>query len=122
MANNWKALEAVNDRMVLGAYDELVRHSPMKSGVADPARPAAEIRGVLHTPAAAGTISLGNGMMTTLSASEGALVINRADYPDRVFAKLDKIRGLETPGQPWWEIKTVNDRFSSIIVLVLNQA
>ena len=119
---SWHELEAAADAAVIGAFSETVRHSPMKSGVVDPARPAAEIRAVLHTPAAAGTISLGNGMMTTLSASEGALVVNRADYPDRIFRQGDKVRGMEMPGMPWWEVKTVNDRFHSILVLVLNQA
>ena len=122
MANNWKALEALNDRMVLGAYDELVRHSPMKNAVADPSRPLADIRAVLHQPTPAGTVNLGGNFITTVSAAEGALVINRADYPDRVFRSGDKIRGLEMPGQPWWEVKTVNDRFSGILVLVLNMA
>ena len=119
---DWKQLERDVDSIVGAAFGELVRHAPMtSSGTVDTTRPAADIRGVLHTPAAAGAISLGAGMMTTLSASEGALVIERAAYPDRVFKSKDKIRGLELSGQPWWEVKTINDRFSSIIVLVLNQ-
>lgn len=120
---NWRELEAATDVAVIGAFSETVRHAPMtSSGTVDSTRPAQDIKGVLHTPAAAGAISLGSGMMTTLSASEGALVVNRADYPSIVFKAKDKIRGLELPGMPWWEVKTVNDRFSSILVLVLNQA
>lgn len=120
---DWKQIEAAADAAVIGQFGELVRHSPMtSSGVADTTRPVAEIRGLLHTPAAAGAISLGAGMMTTLSASEGALVIERAKYPSTVFKAKDKIRGLELAGTPLWEVKSVNDRFSSIVVLVLNQA
>lgn len=119
---NWRALEAACDAKVVGGYSELVRHSPMKNGVADTTRTAREIRGLLHTPAAAGAITLGDGMMTTLAASEGAMVIERAKYPDVVFAAKDKIRALDLPGAPVWEIRIVNDRFSSIIVLVLTQA
>jgi hypothetical protein len=120
---DWKSIEAAADAAVIAAFGETVRHHPMtSSGAADATRPVADIRGILHTPAAAGAISLGSGIITTLSASEGALVVNRADYPTTVFKQKDKIRGLELPGQPWWEIKTVNDRFSSILVLVLNQA
>lgn len=119
---DWRAIETTTDRVVVRAFGELVRHAPMKSGAADPARQAADIRGVLHTPAAKGSFSLGGGFLITLSASEGALVINRDDHPGRIFRQGDKVRGLDLPGQPWWEVKTVNDRFSSILVLVLNEA
>ena len=119
---NWRALEAACDAKVVAGYSELVRHSPMKNGVADPTRTAREIRGLLHTPAAAGAVSLGDGMMTTLAASEGALVVERAAYADVAFAVKDKIRALELPGTPAWEVRIINDRFSSIVVLVLTQA
>lgn len=120
---DWKKLEAATDLAVLGAFGELVRHSPLtSSGTVDSTRPLQDIRAVLHTPNPAGTINIGNGLTTTLSAAEAALVINRADYPGIVFKAKDKIRGLELPGQPWWEVKTVNDRYSSVIILALNQA
>jgi hypothetical protein len=123
MANRWKHLEALSDRMVLGAYDELVRHAPMtSSGTSDSTRPIQDIRGVLHTPTPVGTISLGNNLVTTFAAAEAALVINRADYPNIVFRVRDRIRGLELPGVLWWEVKSINDRFSSVIILALNQA
>lgn len=119
---DWKTLEAAVDAAVIRAFGEDVRHSPMTpSGTADPSRPVQVIRGVLHTPAAAGAISLGPGMVTTLAASEGALVVERAAYPMIVFRGGDRIRGLDLPGQPLWEVKTVNDRFSSVWVLVLSQ-
>lgn len=118
---NWKALEALNDRMVLGANDEEVRHLPQKNGTADPSRPVQNIRGVLHTPNPAGTINIGNGLTTTLTAAEAALVVDRTAYSTIIFRTGDVIRGNELPGTPLWEIKTVNDRYSSIIVLALNQ-
>lgn len=119
---DWRALEAATDLAVLGAFDELVRHSPMTSGgTVDSTRPLQDIRAVLHTPTPAGTISLGNNLVTTFTAAEGALVVNRADYPGIVFRARDRIRGLELPGSPWWEVKAVNDRFSGVIILTLNQ-
>lgn len=120
---DWKQVERDVDSIVGAAFGELVRHAPMtSSGTVDTTRPAADIRGILHVPTAPGVVSFGAGMQMSMTASEGALVIERAAYPDRVFKAKDKIRGLELPGQPWWEVKSVNDRFSSIIVLVLNQA
>ncbi|MGE8103555.1 hypothetical protein ACQKP1_07660 [Allorhizobium sp. NPDC080224] len=120
---DWKKLEAATDLAVLGAFSELVRHAPMtSSGTIDSTRPAQDIQGVLHTPTPAGTINIGNGLTTTVSAAEAALVVNRADYPGIVFKAKDRIRGSELTGQPWWEVKTVNDRYSSVIILALNQA
>lgn len=119
---NWKQLEAATDVAVLGAFSELVRHAPMTSGgTVDSTRPLQDIRAVLHTPTPAGTISLANNIVTTFAAAEGALVVNRANYPGIVFRARDRIRGLELPGQPWWEVKAVNDRFSGVIILTLNQ-
>lgn len=118
---DWKAIEAACDQAVFGAFDEDCRHLPQKNGTADPGRPVTNLRGVLHTPSPEGTINIGNGLTTTMAASESALVVQRSQYPGVVFKKLDIIRGNDLPGTPLWEVKNVNDRFSSIIILALNQ-
>ena len=118
---DWRALEAATDSAVIGAFDEEVRHLPQKNGTADPGRPVTNIRGVLHTPSPEGTINIGAGVVTNMAASESALVVQRSAYPGVVFRKLDIIRGNDLSGTPLWEIKTVNDRYSSIVVLTLNQ-
>lgn len=118
---DWRALEAKVDQKIGATFGEEVRHLPQENGTTDPGRPIAVIRGVLHTPTPAGTINIGGGVVTSMSASEGALVVERALYPDVVFRPLDRIVGIDLPGNPQWEVRTVNDRFSSIIVLVLNQ-
>lgn len=117
----WRALEAGVDRTIGAAFDEEVRHLPQKGGAVDTSRPVQNIRGILHTPTPEGTINIGAGMVTNMAAAEAALVVQRADYPSIIFKKLDKIRGNELPGAPMWEVKNVNDRFSSIIILTLNQ-
>lgn len=118
----WRALEAGVDRTIGAAFDEAVRHFPQKNGAVDTSRPIQDIRGILHTPSPEGTINIAAGMVTNLAAAEAALVVQRALYPTVVFKKLDKIRGNDLPGTPFWEVKNVNDRFSSIIVLTLNQS
>lgn len=118
---NWRALEAAVDRKIGVAFGERVRLSPMKNGMADPVRVAQEISGVLHTPSPDGTIDIGANIVVSMVAAQGALVVERALFPNVVFRSGDRIRAIELPGQPAWEIKDVNDRFSSIIVLVLNQ-
>lgn len=119
---NWRELEALTDRIVGDAFGEAVRHFPKTSnGASDSSRAIQNITGILHTPSPAGTINLGSGMVTTLAASESALVIVRTKYPDVTFKVKDTIRGISRPGEPSWEIKSVGSRYSSIIVLVLNQ-
>jgi len=119
---DWRALEAATDQKIGATFGETVRHHPMKSGAADAGRPILDVRGVLHTPSPEGTINIAAGLVSTMISAEAALVVIRANYPGVLFKKLDKIRGLDLPGQPWWEIKNVNDRYSSIIILALNQA
>lgn len=116
---DWKALEAMGDRIVIGAYAEAVVHRPLKNGSSDPSRPQQSIKGVLHAPNADGTVSLGNGMITTIATTETALVINRADYPTIDIRQNDEFRATDMPGQPFYEVKRISDRFSSIIVVHL---
>ncbi|WFS02778.1 hypothetical protein [Rhizobium tumorigenes] len=118
---DWRALEAAADKTIAGTFGETVRHHPMKAGAVDAGRPAVDIRGVLHTPSPEGTINISAGLVSTMVSAEAALVVIRADYPGVIFKKLDKIRGTDLPSQPWWEIKNVNDRYSSIVILALNQ-
>ncbi len=119
---NWRTLEAKVDKTIGDAFDEEVRHYPYKKdGTVDPSRPITSLRGVLHTPSPEGTINIGAGVVTNMAASEGALVVQRADMGAVIFRPKDVIVGLELDGSPKWEIKTVNDRYSSIIVLTLNQ-
>ena len=118
---DWRALEAKVDKMICATFGEEVRHLPQKNGTADPSRPVTDLCGVLHTPSPEGTINIGAGVITNMAASEAALVVQRADLGAVIFRKGDVIRGSDLPGTPLWEIKNVNDRFSSIVVLTLNQ-
>jgi len=118
---DWRILEAKADRTVGTTFGEEVRHLPQKNGTADPGRPVTNLHGVLHTPSPEGTINIGAGVVTNMAASEAALVIERADLSAVIFRKGDVIRGNELPGTPLWEVKAVNDRYTSIIVLSLNQ-
>lgn len=119
---DWRILEAKVDKTIGAAFGEGVRHQPIKNGQVDDTRPVSNFRAVLHTPTPEGTIQIAGDIVSSANAAEAALVIQRADVPGVVFRKLDKIRGSDLPGQPWWEIKAVNDRYTSIIILALNQA
>lgn len=119
---DWRVLESKVDKTIGATFGEEVRHQPMKSGAVDDTRPVSNFKAVLHTPTPEGTIQIAGGIVSSANAAEAALVIQRADVPGVVFRKLDKIRGSELAGLPWWEVKAVNDRYTSIIILTLNQA
>lgn len=119
---DWQSIEAAVDAAVFGAFAELVRHAPMKNGTADPSRPLTDLMAILHSPSVDGSISLGNGMITTVSASAHALVISRAAYPNIVLRSKDKVRATARPGSPWYEVSKISDRHSGIIILELTEA
>ncbi|WP_412048644.1 hypothetical protein ACK6D9_11650 [Hoeflea sp. Naph1] len=122
---DWRAIEAATDAIVLRAFSESVRLSFMKNGVTDPHRPLQDIMAVIHNPAPEGTISLGAGVITRVSAGNAALVIERAAYPDLFIpntpTEKTRVRANDRDGTPWWEVKSVSDRFSSILVAELNE-
>ncbi|MGV8832545.1 MAG: hypothetical protein ACOH2N_11255 [Devosia sp.] len=118
---DWKTLESLTDKIVGQTFGEPVRHVPIGSnGLVDPARPVTELFGILHAPNADGTVSFGNGMISTIATSESALVINRVDYPGLVVRKRDKVRATSDAGALiFYEVSRVSDRFPSILVLHL---
>ena len=118
---DWRTLEAKVDKTIGATFGEEVRHHPMTKGVADTGRPVQAFRGVLHTPSPEGTINIGRGIVTTMAAAEAGLVVERALVAGMVFRKGDRIAGMSRPGEPTWEIRNTNDRYTSVIVLVLNQ-
>lgn len=118
---NWLALEAMTDRIIGNAFGEQVRHSPIKNGVADSSRPLQDIRAILHHPSVDGAVSLGNGMVTTISASQHALVVDRSLYPGIVIKSGDRVRANARPSTPWFEVKSVSDRHSGVLIVTLNE-
>ena len=115
---NWRELEAMTDRIVIGSYSETIRHVPIDASTAqaDTTRPAREIKGVVHSPNAAGTVSFGKGMATSFASQETAVVFLREQYPDLVIRARDNIRLLDRPGTPWKQVSRVSDRYASILV------
>ncbi|MGV8939802.1 MAG: hypothetical protein ACOH2J_22015 [Allorhizobium sp.] len=94
----------------------------MKNGVADPGRPTGDIEAVIHHPNADGSISIGNGMITTIATSAAGIAIERARHPGIVLKNKDRIRASNVEGVlVWYEVGVVSDRFSSIITATLNQ-
>lgn len=117
---NWRNLERSLDSRINRLFGETVRHSPQKAGKADPSRPISDIRAVLHV-GGDDSFSAGTGLRARLNAGEGELVLNRADHPDLKILPGDLVRASDRQNE-WFEIKSISDRYSDLIVASLNQA
>ena len=119
---------ALRDRTVAATdktFAEPVRLSFLKGGAVDPDRPALDIEAVLRVGGGKETnVSGGDAQAwrTRIQAQRGELHIDRTTYPDLKVIKGDKVRALARPGQPWFEVLTVDDRLSTRLVVQLGEA
>lgn len=117
---DWRALEAMTDRIVLDVNLEDVRHFPKTAqGTADASRPIQNLKAVLYAPDPDEIVSLGQGFVSSFVSNQWALAVNRVDYPDLLFAKRDSFRALDRPGQPWFDFVRATVHSSSIIIVHL---
>ncbi|MCD4511531.1 hypothetical protein LQT97_09800 [Brucella pseudogrignonensis] len=120
---NWRKLEAMVDQKIGQSYGESVRLSFMKGQVADPAKPMIDITAVLHVggddshaPGPTGTYR------SRLSLGEAELFLDRSTYTGPLPQEGDKVRANDRDGKPWFEVASVSDRYSNLIVLKLGHA
>ncbi|KAB2768624.1 hypothetical protein [Brucella anthropi] len=120
---NWRKLEAMVDQKIGQSYGESVRLSFMKGQVADPAKPMIDITAVLHVggddshaPGPTGTYR------SRLSLGEAELFLDRSTYTGPLPQEGDKVRANDRDGKPWFEVASVSDRYSNLIVLKLGHS
>lgn len=117
----WRDLEARVDKVTGRAFGESVRLSFLKNGTADPARPLIDTVAILHT-GGSDSFALGSGMRARLSAGQAELVIDRSTYTGSMPKAGDKVRANARAGMPWFEVSSVSDRYSNLLVLSLGAA
>lgn len=116
---DWRAIEAMTDRVVLDANGEMIRHVPFDNdGGPDPSRSTREYKAVLYAPDPDEIISFGRGFYSSLVSSQWAIAINWADVPDISFGKYDTFRALDRNGQPWFRYARVTTAASSSLIIV----
>jgi hypothetical protein len=121
---DWRDLEAAVDRKIGRAFGESIRLSFLKGGVVDPGRAMVDIRATLAT-GGDDSSPIGDGMnryRSRLSLSQAELFIDRSSYSGPMPRTGDKVRANDRPGQPWFEVSMVSDRYSNLIVLSLGEA
>jgi len=117
---DWRAIEAMTDRVVLDANLESIRFVPRDSdGRPDPERDEEIISAVLFGSDPDEVVPLGGGFFASVVAQQWALAYNRLDYPHLTFKKYDRFRAVDRPGQPWFTFKNANAQSASIAVIRL---
>lgn len=120
---DWRAIEAMTDRVVLDGNDEMIRHSPFtRDGDLDPSRPIQEFKAVLYSPDPDQIVELGQGFRATMIASQWAIAFHRADVIDGLgvrFDKEDRFRALDRDGQPWFRYVRAASHSPSIVIVYL---
>lgn len=120
----WRSLEAAVDRKVGRSFGEKVYLKFNRNGVADSSRPAVTIDAVLHV-GGDDSLPLGSSVdrfRTRLSAGKAELFIDRSTYTGPLPAKKDDVRALDRSGQPWFEVVSISDRYSNLLVLSLGES
>lgn len=106
-------------------WAETIRVLPLASGQEDPNRERAEIIAVVRTgDRVAERMNFGRGQSAPsgIAAAGGYLRIDRIANPDIVLRKGDKIVALERPGEPAFEILSVDDRSHLRLICELGDA
>lgn len=118
---DWRALEAMTDRIILDANLETIRFVPRDNdGRPDPSRHAEDISAVLYGSDPDEMVTLGGGFFASIAAAQWALAYNRLDYPHLTLKKYDGFRAVDRPGQPWFTFKRSNAQSASIAVIQLS--
>lgn len=112
-------------RLVDHVHAEPVRLSFMKGGAVDPARPVVEIEAVLRVGGGKETAVSGrsadSAWRSRIQAQRAELHIDRTRYPLIVARKGDRVKALSRPGEPWFEVLTIDDRGMTRLVLQLGE-
>ncbi|MCF7646890.1 hypothetical protein KQ944_18000 [Bacillus subtilis] len=96
-----------------------------KDSTNDPDRPDIEIVAILRTREELATPITGGKDKTwnsEVSAHISELHIDRAQHPNIVMRKGDKILALSRPGQPWFAVMFVDDRSHRRLTVKLGAA
>lgn len=115
----WQDLEARLDGVVFGRFGEQVRLSFLKNGEVDPDRQAADLVGVLAV--GSDEIERIPGRNVAVAAGFAKLILDGSTYAGPLVRAGDRVRANERAGQPWFEVRAVEDRHSNLIILALSE-
>lgn len=106
-------------------FAEPVYLSFFKDEELDPSRPAMEIEAVLRVGGGKITNASGGSDRTwrvRIAPNTAELHINRAQWPVPKFIVGDKVKAISREGTPWFEVRAIDDREFTRLVLQLGEA
>jgi hypothetical protein len=106
-------------------WAETVRHLPLDAGQADQARDVVEFEACIRTGEREPermNFGRGNRARSGVMAAGGHLRIDRAAQPDIEVRKGDKFVALARPGEPVFEVLSVDDRSHLRLICELGDA
>jgi hypothetical protein len=124
---DWKGLEAMVDKTVLGMFSERLEllpyaaTSPNGPASPDASRTSLVLTAVLYWPDDKAVIAASPSFHTKVEASPARVAINRQDYPDLVIRRGDFLRALDRPEQPTLKVGKVAADHRDLIILEIAQ-
>lgn len=106
-------------------WDEALRHLPMAGAAPDAEREVAVFRAVLRTGERDGATTRpgrSDREGARLLGDGGELRLDRTAWPDVVLRQDDMVVALDRPGEPVFEIQSVDDRHHLRLVCQLGDA
>lgn len=105
-------------------FAEPVRLSFLKAGAVDPDRAMVEVEAILRVAGDTSAITLkgssGSGWAPIIEAGKAELHLDRATYAGPPLRVGDRVKALSRPGEPWFEVASVEDRTQGRLIARLN--
>lgn len=119
----FQQIQADAIRAVDAVMSETLRHFPLAAGKADATRAQSDIKGVLRVgrnKEASVTGGAAASWSQRIAAGKAELHLDRTGLPD--LRKGDKVRAVERPGSPWFEVLSMTEDAHGRLVLDLGAA
>lgn len=120
---DWRDLEALTDKTVLGMYSErlelipFAKESPNGAIKPDCDRSCLTLNAVLYWPDEKVAVTVGAGIRTKVEVETARVAISRHEYPELAIRRGDCLRALDRQGQPTLKVGKVTADNRRIIVL-----
>ena len=125
MPNMFEKMARSSRALVERVHGDLLRISFMANGKLDPDRSQIEVRAIVSVSEPELMQFRGGGknaMRGEVGACHAVLYLDHATYTGPALRVGDKIRALEKPGQPVWQIAQVADRDQGLMKFPLTEA
>ncbi|SFQ55682.1 hypothetical protein SAMN05421853_11013 [Roseivivax halotolerans] len=101
---------------------EALRHFPLENGLTDNSRDVIDLTAVLRVGNAEPSSVGGSTWNSRLAVDKAQAHVSHSAYPELEIKVGDKLRAVERPGEPWFEVLSINDRMQGRLIVELGEA